>query len=143
MDSMTIVGDGQMGKYPHLFPPPGFTPIDRNGIFSFNGNPGDSQVLETIKEIGQGNEGWLRLLGLESADFFTTFFTILRNGQPMKDYTRLLAPIGSTSTPREAFIYLPGNYTYSLQVTCYNAAAVNVSLRWTLFGWYYPLQGRK
>lgn len=142
MDTMLApMNKETMNQYPHLFPPPGFTPIDRNGIRTYNGLA--PETLETIKEIGNGSEGWLRLLGLESADFSTTFFTILKNGQPMKDYTRLEAPIGSTSTPRSAFIYLPGNYTYSLQVSGQGGGAVNVSLRWTLFGWYYPIQGRK
>jgi len=127
-----------MAKYPWVYPPPGFTPIDRNGIRTVSG-VNNKLTLETISEIGQGSEGWLRLMALESGDFDTTFFTILENDQPMKNYVNLNAPIGSTATPRATLIKLLGNNTYKLVITS-TIAAANVSLRWALFGWYYPLK---
>lgn len=136
MADMTLIQAGNIQDYPHLFPPPGFVAIDRNRIRTITG-PGEF-TLETISEVAQGMEGWIRWIGLESGDFTATFFRMLQNGQPMKDYTQIEAPIGSTATPRVCFIKLPGNYTYTLQCVA-TAAAVNVSLRWSLFGWYYPI----
>lgn len=131
-------------KYPWLYPPPGFHRIDRNNIAVIS-NPGVvnvTQVLETISEVGQGMEGWIRCMALVSGDFNLSFFTILENDQPMKDYVSLQAQIGDTPTPREAFILLKGNNTYKLQVTAL-PGALNIALRWTLFGWYYPTRGNR
>ena len=137
---MTDLGlASDLKKYPHIFPPPGFVPIDRNGARTETLAAGLSDTLETISEVGSGMEGWLRLMALVSADFAVTFFTILENDQPMKNYTHLEATIGDTSTPRECFIKLKPNYTYKLLVTGQGGGAVNVTVRWTLFGWYYPL----
>jgi len=128
-----------MAKYPWVYPPPGFYPIDRNGIKTVGSGVAGSDILETISEVGQGSEGYIRLLALESGDFSTTFFTLIENDQPMKNYVRLEAPIGATSTPRACLIKLLGNNTYKLKAT-YTAGAQNVALRWTIFGWYYPIK---
>jgi len=127
---------GGLSKYPHIIPPLGFSPIDRNGFLALPGAAGTDLVLETIPAISPGYGGWIRLIGLTSTDFPNSFFTIRMGGAPLRDYTRVGTNIGSTDTPRECFIELKPNYDLQLLVS-YTAAAVGV--RWTLFGWSYQV----
>lgn|ERR1035437_6574491 len=142
IDTLTPPSDlNLLAKYPHLYPPQGFCPLDRNGFISLQNLTAApaSTVLETIKEVGPGMEGWIRLLGLESGNFQNSWLSIYEDGQPMKNYVVLQAPIGSTSTPRAAFVKLVGGKTYELRASIKANQVPFIAFRWTLFGWYYPI----
>jgi hypothetical protein len=144
MDPMTPpLVMGSLNDFPWLYPPKGFYPLDRNGIASIQNVTlaPVTTVLETIDEIGSGAEGWIRLLALESSDFNNSYFSLYEDSQPMKNYVVLNAPIGSTSTPRQAFIPLKGGRKYTLRATL-AASQPFLAFRWTLFGWYYQIPQR-
>jgi len=121
---------GSFEKYPHLFPPPGFIQVDRNGLLVSGGANG---VLETIL-LTSGYHGWIRTIALESSDFTLSAFQILSGNSPMRDYTNITVNLGSTATPKPVFIELFPNVPLTLQYTSIGLA----SLRWNLWGWYYP-----
>lgn len=123
-----------IANYPHVIPPPGFLPIDRNGLESCPA--GQITVLETIN---LGNmAGWLVQMGLECADFSKGFMQILRGGQPIRDYTLIQTNLGTPEAPKQTFIEIVPNQPLSLVFK--NTSAGAISCRWNLFGWYYPSQ---
>jgi len=123
-------------KYPHLFPPPGFIQVDRNGLLAPTDGSGIPQVLETIL-LTSGYSGWLRTVGLESGDWATSYMTLSVGGSPLRDYTKIMVPLGSPTTPKAVFIELVPNQPLTLTVT----STALVPVRWSLWGWYYPSQG--
>lgn len=130
--TLPIEGEGALGKYPHLFPPDGFIQFDRNNRLE----PvpiGAEQTLETIK-ITSGYVGWIREIGLEASDWGVIFFTIYDDNAPLRDYTRIVVPLGSPTTPKQVFIPIRPNSPITLRCTASGAT----SARWSVFGWYYP-----
>jgi len=124
----------QLDKFPHLFPPPGFTPFVRTGLLTI---PAVAAVtdLETI-QIGQNMEGWVRWVGLEAGDFSVINFRIVQGTAPLRDYTAITVPLGSPTTPMSVFIPVPMNVPLILQAISTGASLQPV--RWLLSGWYYP-----
>lgn len=127
------MGAGSMKDYPHLFPPPGFIPVDRNKSFALVSGGGET-LLESI-QLTDGYEGWIRLVGLQASTFTGFFFTMKDGGQPLRDYTRITVPLGQADSPQPIFIPLKANIAFSLHGA--NTSGANVALRWRLFGWYY------
>jgi hypothetical protein len=132
-DQIAALDPNSLANYPHAVPPPGFLPIDRNGLLSCPVQTPPT-VLETIN---LGNmEGWLVLMGLECADFTKGFMQILRGGAPIRDYTRIVTNLGTPETPKQTYIQIVPNQSIVLQFT--NTSLAAVSCRWNLFGWYFP-----
>jgi hypothetical protein len=127
------IGMGDISKYPHIFPPPGFEPIDRNGFFPTPG--AGTYLLESISPIAPSYEGWVRLLALTSTDYSISYFTISNGGAPLKDYTLIQTMVGAPETPKPVFIRLKPNYTLEVRAVCTGV----VGLRWSIFGWYYEV----
>lgn len=122
-----------MREYPHIFPPPGFTTFDRNGLVTLNGN--GEQELTKI-DVSSGQDGWVTQIGLESGDFSQVNFSLRLNGQPIQDYTLIQVPLGSCTTPKQVYIKINANYSFTL--VALKTAALNVAVRYSVFGWYYP-----
>jgi len=122
-----------MRDYPHIFPPPGFTTFDRNGLVSLNGSGED---ILTKVDISSGQAGWVTQVGLECADFSLVNFAFRLNGQPLQDYTLIQVPLGSCTTPKQVYIKINANYSFTL--VALKTAAVNTAVRYSIFGWYYP-----
>jgi len=131
-DSLPTMGYGEMKKYPHLFPPDGFYQFDRIGLFITPA--AGSGILVTLTPPG-GYLGWVRLLGLEATNFGKVYYTILRGGAPIEDYTRITVPVGSTTTPKPVFIKLEPNRPLQLQATWTDPT---LGLRFLMWGWFYP-----
>jgi hypothetical protein len=123
----------QLDKFPHLFPPPGFTPIVRTGLVTI---PAVAAVtnLETI-QITANMEGWIRWIGLEAGDFSVINFRIVVGTAPLRDYTGITVPLGSPTTPISVFIPIAVNVPLTLQAVSTGASLQPV--RWLLSGWYY------
>lgn len=135
-DQAALLDPNSIANYPHVIPPPGFLPIDRNGLLNCPANK--TSILETIN---LGNmEGWLVQMGLECADFTKGFMQILRGGAPIRDYTLINTNLGTPETPKQTYIQIVPNQTLALTFT--NTSAAQISCRWNLFGWYYPRRGR-
>ena len=128
-------GSGDLGKYPHLFPPPGFIQFDRNGLLTIPAVAGIT-TLETI-QLTSGYEGWVRAIGLECGDWAIGNYAINIGNAPIRDYTRIEVPLGSPTTPKEVFIALQVNVPLTLTFNSTGAAPVPV--RWSLWGWYYAI----
>lgn len=126
-------GGNGLAAYPHLFPPPGFIPVDRNKSFSLVSGGGETE-LERI-QLTDGYEGWIRLVGLQASSFTNFFFTIKNQGQPIRDYTRITVPLGQADSPQPIFLELKANIPLTLHAT--NTSGGVIALRWRLFGWYY------
>jgi len=131
------VGGGIMSleKYPWLFPPPGFQPLNRAGLKTITGVAGDVVGLETIK-LAIGYTGWVTRMGLESGDWNSVGFQFTVGGQPLRDFTLIQVPIGSPSTPENVYINIPPNVTVNLQVLLLGPVAPT-PVRWYLGGWFY------
>lgn len=136
-EATTAPGEGVLGKYPWLFPPPGFITVDRNNQLSPVVPVGVEQLCETI-QITSLYEGWLTMLGVAASDWSALTFTIYQGGAPLRDYMARSQPIGAPETPKPVFIPLLPNYPLELRCTSSGAT----SFRWSLFGWYYPTKGR-
>lgn len=131
MPTMPIADASALAQYPHLFPPPGFINIDRNGLLA----PvpiGGEQILETI-QVTQGYTAWIRAIGLECTDWASGHYIIRVNSFPLRDYTNIVVPLGSPTTPKETFIKIGANDTLTLGFT----ASGPLSARWSLWGWQY------
>lgn len=136
LSELPAVGAGELAKYPHLFPPPGFNPVDRNGSLSpFTNLTTAPQTLETIL-LNQLQEGWIRTIGLLCSDFTQAYFQVQVGGAPLRDYTHVIVPLGQPETPKETFIYIPPNTPLTL-IAVGNGSGAGVTLRWNLFGWFY------
>ena len=135
---MDIQPGQELGRYPHLFPPPGFTQFHRNGLVTLPAVSGVTTLLEKI-QITSNQTGWLRLIGLEAGDWNDLFFTISVGGNPFPDYVRIQVPLGNTATPVPVFVPIQVNVPLTLTVTTL-AATVN-PVRWSLWGWYYAPAG--
>lgn len=125
-----------MRDYPHIFPPPGFTTFDRNGLVTANGTGED--VLTKV-DVSSGQDGWVTQIGLESSDWSQVQFSLRLNGQPLQDYTLIQVPLGSCTTPKQVYIKIKANYSFTL--VALKIGAANIALRYSIFGWYYPSFG--
>ncbi|MDE1822336.1 MAG: hypothetical protein KGI98_15975 [Euryarchaeota archaeon] len=129
---------GELSKYPHLFPPPGFNPVDRNGSLSPYANLTTAPVtLETIS-LGPGQEGWIRTIGLLCSDFTKVFLQVKVGNVVLRDYAHIVVPLGQPETPKETFIRIPVNVPLTL-VAVGDGSGAGVTIRWNLFGWYYDV----
>jgi hypothetical protein len=129
----------QLDKFPHLFPPPGFTPFVRTGLVTVPAVAGSSD-LETI-QLTASMEGWVRLIGLEAGDFSVINFMVTLGTAPLRDYAGITVPLGNVSTPMSIFIFIPPNVPLVLKAISTGASPQPV--RWLLSGWYYnPLNKR-
>lgn len=126
----------QLDKFPHLFPPPGFTPFVRTGLVTVAA--AGTTVLETI-QLTASMEGWVRQIGLEAGDFSIINFQITTGAVPIRDYARIPVPLGNVSTPMSVFIPLPVNVPLTLNALAVDATPTPV--RWLLSGWYYNPAG--
>lgn len=122
-----------LAGFPHIYPPPGFTPFTRNGLKTLPAVAGTT-TLETI-QINSTEEGWVRWIGLEAGDWNEVFMTIASSNAPLRDYTRINVPLGNCATPISIFIPIQMNYPLTLSATTTGAAAIPV--RWLLCGWTY------
>lgn len=130
-------------NYPHLFPPPGFIPVNRVGSIVVppnqteffgvleNDTNGDDRIL-----IPTINEGWLYLAGIVLSRYDNCSWSITASGVALRDYTRRNGPLQAPETPGKVLLRLPASQPLDIGVL--NADPVNaVSCRWRLFGWYY------
>ena len=140
--AMTAGGMGNPHDWGHLFPPPGFISVDRNNASILAvGTAAGTRTLESI-EVTQGYIGWITLVGLQLSNFSQAFFTILRGNVAIRDYVRIVVPLGQADNPKPVFIKINANEPITLTVTNDVAiAGVPVAIRYRLFGWYYPPQG--
>lgn len=126
-------GGGLMKQYPWLYPPPGFLHVDRNRA----GTVGATTVatLETI-QLTQGYVGWITYCGLFASNYSSFFFQFQRGVQPIRDYERIVTPIGQPDLMQPIFLQISANEPLTLVAT--NTGGTVVGYRYRLFGWYYP-----
>jgi hypothetical protein len=132
--------------FPHVFPPPGATFFSRVG---FQGGilPGQKFSLSIPQQIlmPAQQEGWLSQIAVGLASYGNgQNWSLTQNGVPVRDYTAVPVPIGAPETPVIRHIRLFPQQPVSL--TFVNPAAAgqpNLSVSWSLYGWYYDPRGRR
>lgn len=130
-----------LADYPHVFPPPGFIRVDRNGSAAVAAGvtvrPAGSEI-----DIRNGFEGWIVLAGVELSSYAAgTFFRLLEGETPIRDYEAVTVPLGAPNTPAPLHIKLRPEVPFRLSVT--NAGAGVLAARWRFYGWYYPTRGMR
>jgi hypothetical protein len=128
---------GNLGAYPHLFPPAGFTQFHRNKLLTIPAVAGTTELERIL--ISSNQVGWLRMIGLEAGDWNIGYFSINMGGQPLLDYVQINVPLGNVATPVPLFVKIAPNNPLTLTYTS-TGAAPN-PLRWSLWGWFYADQG--
>ena len=136
MDNLGIdlYAGGDIARYPHLFPPPGFTPFVRTGGPITVPAVAGTTVLDSI-QITSNMEGWVRQIGLEAGDFSIISFRIQNDGAPLRDYTNISVPLGNVATPINVFI--PISVNVPLQLLVISTGVAPVPVRYVMTGWYY------
>lgn len=121
--------------YPWVWPPSGFESLDLNGSTSVP--TGTSKIAFPPYTIPILQDGWITLAGVELSTYnATTYFQLLLNGQPIRNYERVSVPLGAPETPAVLYIHLVPNQLFSLNIV--NGTAGNLAARWRFYGWYYP-----
>lgn len=140
MDAILASRPSSLGlrDFPHIFMPPGAIPFSRVGFKSgiapagtFNLLVGQ-QILIPVQQVG-----WLTQIAISLASYGEgQTWSLLQNGVPLRDYTNVPAPIGAPETPVTRHIQLFPQQPVSLSF--FNGGAVNLSVAWSMYGWYYP-----
>ena len=126
-----------LAQYPHIWPPPGFITLNRSNSASIAAAvKGQIFDLENI-QLPMGYVGWIRRMGLEASDWSLISFRFVINEMPLRDFTSILVPIGSPSTPEDVYINIPQNQIVKLQAVALDIIGEATPLRWYLGGWYY------
>lgn len=133
------MGELELSRYPHLFPPPGFSQFHRNGLLTIPAVAATTQLASVL--ISSNQEGWLRKIGLEAGDWDIISMSILIGTQPIRDYVKITVPLGSPTTPVDVFVNIPVNIPLILTATSTGAAPIPV--RWTLWGWFYSKESSR
>jgi len=125
----------EMLHYPWENPPEGFITIDRNAAGTLGAGLGE-YLLEQISFTGNYS-GWIRWAGIFSSNYAASFYTIKQGNQPMRDYTRIGAPLGQADSMDPLYIQIRPNEPVGLYIT--RTAAGVVGYRYRLLGWYFPV----
>lgn len=128
-------------NYPHVYPPPGFTPFNRvgsetvavNGSYTLNAG---QQIL-----IPTNQKGWITQIAIFLGSYGNgQTWTLFIGGTAVRDYTNVPTPLGAVETPVVRHIeLLPGQ---SVGLSFSNKGTTNLAARWMIYGWYYNQGGR-
>lgn len=134
----TITGTG-LEDYPHIYPPPGFIPINRAGALPVPANtPLNAPLVIAAATIALPlqQKGYIRRLGITITSTAFQAWSILQDGAAIRDFTNINSSYASPSTPDEVFIELRPGQTITL--TASNTDPANAhNISWLLSGWYY------
>lgn len=122
--------------YPWIYPPPGFIPVERCRSVPV---PNGSNLVEVMRiEIPTRMDGWINLAGIELTVFDDNdaFYRINQAGVPIRDYSKLSAPLGAPNTPAALYLRLFPDQPLTLHVT--NNTGQILAARYRVYGWYYP-----
>lgn len=132
-----------LANYPHIFPPPGFIPVNRVGSFIvppsstvnvlLNSPQGDLRIF-----IPNNFDGYLSKAGIVLDDYSQAVFSLTQDGSAIRDYTRLTGPLQAPETPADVLLKLQPSQPLDIQVVNNDPVAPR-AVRWRLFGWYYKL----
>jgi hypothetical protein len=132
---------GAGSDFPWAVPPAGFETIDRNaaGTVPF----GTRTVLTSIILPGSQYEGWIVEGGIYSQNFASLYFQIQVDGQPLRDYENIRVPLGQPDLMQRLLLpLLPNKVTRLIAINSAGGGAP-LGYRFRLYGWYYPVGGKK
>lgn len=127
--------------YPHVFMPPKAIPVSRVGFQTIAA--GDSYTLTVGQQIliPVQHLGWIRQIAVSlSAYGGGQVWSLLQAGTPIRDYLNVPASLGAPETPVERHIALFPQQPLSL--TFKNGGGGEISVSWSLYGWYYSAQNK-
>ncbi len=124
----------EIQDYPWVWPPKDFEPLDLNGSLAVPA--GSSALAFTPYTIPLLQEGWITQAGIELSSYAAgTYFQLLQNGSPIRNYERITVPLGAPNTPAMLYIKLKPNQPFALNIV--NAGVAVLAARWRFYGWYY------